>query len=73
MPGAAAGLVSSSLDGFTVLDSSSAANLKLDAGTTSSPGVTLGSNANYVSNTVTFSATMTRSAASHQVWGSCST
>jgi hypothetical protein len=54
--------VSSSLDGFTVLDSGSNANVKLDAGTTSSPGVTLGSNANYVSNTVNFTATLTRSA-----------
>jgi len=53
--------VSSTVDGFTVLDSNSAANLKLDAGTTTNPGVSLGSNANYVSNTVTFSATLSRS------------
>jgi hypothetical protein len=50
------------LDAFTVLDSASAANVKLDAGTTTAGGVTLGSSANYVTGTVTFSATMTRSA-----------
>ena len=54
--------VTSSLDGFTVLDPSSAANVKLDAGTTTTPGVTLGSNANFVSGTVTFSATVAQSA-----------
>ena len=48
-------------DSFTVLDSSSAANVKLDNGTTSSGGVTLGANADYVSNTVNFSATLTQS------------
>ena len=45
-------------DTFTVLDSASAANVKLDAGTTSTGGVALGSSANYVTSTVTFSATM---------------
>ena len=54
--------VSSTLDGFTVLDANSAANVKLDAGTTSSPGVTLGTATNYVTNTVTFTGSMTRSA-----------
>jgi hypothetical protein len=54
--------VSSSLDGFTVLDSNSAANVKLDNGSTSTAGVTLGSNADFVSGTVTFSATLSRSA-----------
>jgi hypothetical protein len=54
--------VSGSLDGFTVLDANSAANLKLDAGTTTSPGVTLGANRDYVTNTVTFTGSMTRSA-----------
>jgi hypothetical protein len=49
-------------DAFTVLDSASAANVKLDAGTTANGGVTLGASANYVSGTVTFAATMTRSA-----------
>jgi Bacterial Ig-like domain len=49
-------------DAFTVLDGASAANVKLDAGTTTSGGVTLGSGANFVTNTVTFTATMTRSA-----------
>ncbi len=49
-----------STDGFTVLDASSQANVKLDAGTTSSAGVALG--ANYVTGTVTFNATMTQSA-----------
>ena len=48
-------------DGFTVLDSSSQANVKLDAGTTISAGVMLGSGVNYVSNTVTFNGTMTQS------------
>jgi hypothetical protein len=47
-------------DAFTVLDSASAANVKLDAGTTAGGGVSLGS-ANYVTNTVTFSATLTQS------------
>jgi hypothetical protein len=49
-------------DGFTVLDASSQANVKLDAGTTSAAGVSLGSGANYVSNTVTFNGTMSQSA-----------
>ena len=49
-------------DGFTVLDSSSQANVKLDAGTTSNAGVSLGTGANYVSGTVTFNGTMTQSA-----------
>lgn len=49
-----------STDGFTVLDASTQANVKLDAGTTSSAGVALG--ANYVTGTVTFNATMTQSA-----------
>jgi len=53
--------LSSTLDGFTVLDANSAANIKLDAGTTSSPGVTLGTNTNYVTNTVTFTGSTTRS------------
>jgi hypothetical protein len=54
--------VSSTLDGFTVLDSTSTANVKLDAGTTSVPGVTLGTSTNYVTNTVNFTGSMTRSA-----------
>lgn len=49
-------------DTFTVLDSGSAANVKLDAGTTTNGGVTLGASANYVTGTVTFAATMARSA-----------
>jgi hypothetical protein len=49
-----------SADGFTVLDANTQANVKLDAGTTSSAGVALG--ANYVTGTVTFNATMTQSA-----------
>lgn len=53
--------VSSTLDGFTVLDGNGAANVKLDAGTTNSPGVTLGTSTNYVSNTVNFTGSMTRS------------
>jgi hypothetical protein len=48
-------------DSFTVLDGSSAANVKLDAGTTTTAGVSLGSGGNYVTNTVTFAATMQRS------------
>ena len=48
-------------DAFTVLDSASAANVKLDAGTTAGGGVSLGS-ANYVTNTVNFTATLTQSA-----------
>ena len=48
-------------DAFTVLDSSSGANLKLDAGTTAGGGVSLGSGVNFVSGTVTFSATLTQS------------
>lgn len=54
--------VSSTLDGFTVLDGNSAANVKLDAGTTNGPGVTLGTSTNYVTNTVNFTGSMTRSA-----------
>jgi hypothetical protein len=54
--------VSSTLDGFTVLDSNKAANVKLDAGTTNVPGVTLGTSTNYVTNTVNFTGSMTRSA-----------
>jgi Bacterial Ig-like domain len=49
-------------DAFTVLDGASGANVKLDAGTTTTGGVTLGASANYVTGTVTFGATMTRSA-----------
>jgi Bacterial Ig-like domain len=49
-------------DTFTVLDSASGANVKLDAGTATSGGVTLGASSNYVTGTVTFAATMTRSA-----------
>jgi hypothetical protein len=49
-------------DAFTVLDSASAANVKLDGGTTTTGGVTTGTGANYVTNTVTFDATMTQSA-----------
>jgi hypothetical protein len=49
-------------DGFTVLDSASAATLKLDAGTAANGGVSLGSGANFVTSTVTFGATLTRSA-----------
>lgn len=52
----------SATDAFTVLDSASAANVKLDAGTTNGGGVALGSGANFVSGTVTFGATLTRSA-----------
>jgi hypothetical protein len=48
-------------DGFTVLDANSQANVKLDAGTPSNPGVSLGLGVNYVSNTVTFNGTMTQS------------
>jgi hypothetical protein len=48
-------------DSFTVLDSGGAANVKLEAGTTNSGGVSLGT-ANYVTNTVNFSATLTQSA-----------
>jgi chitinase len=54
--------VASNTDGFTVLDSGSAASVKLDAANTNGAGVTLGSGANYVSNTVNFTGTMTRSA-----------
>ena len=53
---------SGTTDAFTVLDSSSAANVKLDAGTTAGGGVSLGSGGNYVTNTVNFSATLTQSA-----------
>jgi hypothetical protein len=53
---------SGATDAFTVLDSSSAANVKLDAGTVSGGGVSLGSGADFVSGTVTFAATMTQSA-----------
>jgi large repetitive protein len=53
---------SGTTDAFTVLDSASAANVKLDAGTTAGGGVSLGSGANYVTNTVNFSATLTQSA-----------
>jgi hypothetical protein len=49
-------------DAFTVLDSANGANLKLDAGTTAGGGVALGSGANFVTNTVTFTATLTQSA-----------
>jgi hypothetical protein len=48
-------------DAFTVLDSGSAANVKLDAGTKTSGGVTLAST-NYVTGTVDFTATLTQSA-----------
>jgi len=51
----------STSDAFTVLDSSSAANVKLDAGTTGGGGVSLGSTS-YVTNQVNFSATLTQSA-----------
>ena len=53
---------SGTTDAFTVLDGANAANVKLDAGTTGGGGVSLGSGANFVSNTVTFGATLTRSA-----------
>jgi hypothetical protein len=53
---------SGTTDAFTVLDSASAANVKLDAGTVSGGGVSLGSGADFVSGTVTFAATMTQSA-----------
>jgi hypothetical protein len=53
---------SGTTDAFTVLDSTSAANVKLDAGTISGGGVSLGTGANFVSGTVTFGATLTRSA-----------
>ena len=49
------------IDAFTVLDGASAANVRLDAGTTAGGGVSLGSGANFVTNTVTFGATLTRS------------
>jgi len=45
-----------------VLDSASAANVTLDAGTVTGGGVSFGTGANFVSNTVSFAATMTRSA-----------
>jgi hypothetical protein len=48
-------------DAFTVLDSSGAANVKLDAGTTGGGGVSLASGG-YVKNTVNFTATLTQSA-----------
>jgi hypothetical protein len=48
-------------DTFTVLDSAGAANVKLDAGTTTSGGVTLASKG-YVTGTVNFAATLTQSA-----------
>jgi Bacterial Ig-like domain len=53
---------SGTTDAFTVLDSASAANVKLDAGTTAGGGVSLGSGANFVTSTVTFGATLTQSA-----------
>ena len=53
---------SGTTDAFTVLDSASGANVKLDAGTTAGGGVSLGSGGNYVTNTVNFSATLTQSA-----------
>jgi Bacterial Ig-like domain len=46
---------SGSPDSFTVLDGNGNANVKLDS------GVTLGSNADYVTNTVTFAASLTQS------------
>jgi large repetitive protein len=52
---------SGTTDAFTVLDSTSAANVKLDAGSVAGGGVSLGSGANFVTGTVTFSATLTRS------------
>jgi hypothetical protein len=52
---------SGSTDAFTVLDSGTAANVKLDAGTIAGGGVSLGSGANFVSGTVTFGATLERS------------
>lgn len=48
-------------DAFTVLDAASAANVKLDAGTTAGGGVALGS-PGYVTNTVNFTATLAQSA-----------
>lgn len=48
-------------DAFAVLDSASAANVRLDAGTTISGGVSLAS-PSYVTNTVNFAATLTQSA-----------
>jgi hypothetical protein len=53
---------SGTVDSFTVLDSAGTASLKLEAGTTGGGGVSLGSSANYVTNTVNFAATMSRSA-----------
>jgi hypothetical protein len=52
---------SGSNDSFTILDAGSAANVKLEAGTTSAGGVSLGSS-NYVTGTVNFSGTLTQSA-----------
>lgn len=52
---------SGATDAFTVLDSANAANVKLDAGTANGGGVSLGA-ARFVWSTVTFGATMTRSA-----------
>ena len=52
---------SSKSDAFTVLDSASAANVKLDAGTTAGGGVSLAS-PGYVTNTVNFTATLAQSA-----------
>lgn len=51
-----------SQDAFTVLDSTSTANVKLDAGTINGGGVALGSGANFVTGTVNFTATLTQSA-----------
>ena len=51
---------SATLDGFTVVDSSGAATLKLDNGTTATAGVSL--RGEYVRSTATIAATMTRSA-----------
>jgi chitinase len=48
-------------DSFTVLDSNSAANVKLDNGTTGGGGVSLGTSANYVMATTTFAATLGQS------------
>lgn len=52
---------SGSNDAFTILDGASAANVKLDGGTTAGGGVSLAS-PTYVTNTVNFTATLTESA-----------
>jgi len=54
---------SASADGFTVVDGSGAATLKLDTGTTTTAGVAL--NGQFVRATATITGTMTRSADGH--------